>query len=60
MKEKMGIDKIIKRESMEMENGTYKIYRRDKVTGEKILVGIAEIAAVPGKKPKKERILKVV
>lgn len=60
MKEKIGIDKIIKREPMEMENGTYKIYRRDKVTGEKILVGIAEITAAPGEKPKKERILKVV
>lgn len=45
-----------------MEAGQYKIFTRDKETGEKIFVGIVDVAPMPeqAKKPKKERILKLV
>jgi hypothetical protein len=45
-----------------MEAGQYKVFTRDEETGEKIFVGIVDATPMPkqAKKPKKERILKLV
>jgi hypothetical protein len=45
-----------------MEAGQYKIFTRNKETGEKIFVGIVDVTPMPekAKKPKKEGVLKLV
>lgn len=45
-----------------MEAIQYKVFIRDKETGKKIFLGIADVTPMPekAKKPKKERILKLV